>query len=124
MILKIILFIILIPIVIGFGTMIAQFVSMILMMIAVGIGGFMHHVFVGKKEHKWAAPAHIGVVQILIIQGFVYAVVANILGGALNWNWLLDIGSVLDKIFGVLLALDLLVLLALSTIHGYFEIIE
>src|SRR5947209_17875998 len=121
MILKIIFFVFLVPIVISLGTMFARLISMVLMMIAVGIGGTVHHIFAGKKEHKWTAPEYISLVQLLIIQGFVYAVVANILGSALNWHLLLSIGSGLDKVFGLLLLVDLLVLIILATRHGYFE---
>lgn len=121
--LKILLLIILVPFLISFGTTIAQFVSMIMMMLSVGLGSFVHRLFASKSKHQWEAPAYIGLMQLIIITGFVYAVSANVIGGTLNWHWLLSIGSWLDHIFGVLLILDMLVLIALSTIHGSFELL-
>ena len=122
--LKIVLLIILVPILIGFGIMIAQFVSMLLMIIAMGIGAFMHRLFAGKTTHKWEAPEYLGLAQLTIIMGFVYAVYANVIGGVLNWHWLISIGSALDHIFAVFLILDMLTLVVLATIHGSFELLS
>ena len=122
--LTIILLIILAPILIGLGTMFAQFISMILMMLSVGLGSLVHRLFAGKSKHKWEAPAYIPTAQLIIIMGFVYAVYANVIGGVFKWHWLLSIGSGLDHLFGVLLILDMVVLVALSTIHGSFEVFE
>lgn len=113
-----------VPLLISFGTAIAQIVSMVLMMLSVGLGTFVHRIFAGKPANQWQAPVFFGVAKTFIIVGFIYAVIANVIGGVFNWHWLLSIGSGLDHIFGVLLILDMLTLLVLSTIHGYFEILQ
>jgi len=115
---------IIIPLGIWIGTMIANLVSLILMFIAVAVGGFAHNLFKHKKEVKWQAPEYVGVVQYLIIYGLLISVYANVIGSSFNWTWLTGIGGVLQYVFISLLALDLLVLVILATIHGPFEIME
>jgi len=104
--------------------MIASFVSTLLMMASIFIGGSVHRIFRGKKEDNWNAPEWLGFVQVLIINGIIYGIIANIVGQTLNWGWLIAIGSILSSLFGMILVFDLLYLVVLSTIHGKFELME
>lgn len=124
--LKVLLIIfILIPFSIWLGTMIANLVSLFLMFAAVAIGGFIHNLFRGKKEKKWQAPTYISVIQYIIIYGLVFSVYANVLGQYISFlHFISTIGGVLQYIFISLLAIDVMTLIVLATIHGSFEIID
>lgn len=112
---------IIIPLSIYIGTLIANVASLILMAIAVGVGGLGHRVIKGKNELRWDPPEYLQVAQFLIIYGFILSVYANVFGGVLNWDWLIRIGTGLSALFGALLVVDLIVLMILATVHGPFD---
>lgn len=91
-------------------------------MISVGLGSLVHRLFKGKPEMQWDPPEWIGITQMLIIQGLIWGTIFGVLGGILGWHWLIGLGSFLKYIFGTLLGLDILVLIILGTIHGYFDV--
>ena len=104
--------------------MIATFVSVILMTVAIFIGGLAHSLFRGSKKEKWDAPEWLGLSQMLIIQGLCFGIIATVVGHSFNWGWLTVIGSFLTGISSVILGLDLLVLIIIASIYGKFDIAE
>jgi hypothetical protein len=120
--LKILLLVfIVIPFGIWLGTMIAQLLSTLMMVISVAIGSFIHSLFRGKTEHKWKPPEYLPAVQMIIIFGLILSVYATVIGGVFNWNWLLSIGLGLRAVSSTLLLIDLFTLMILATIHGHFD---
>jgi len=120
--LKILLLVfIVIPLGIWVGTMIAQLLSTVLMVVSVAIGGFIHRLFRGKNEHKWQPPEYLPVAQMIIIFGLILSVYATVIGSVFDWSWLLSIGIALRAIAGSLLLIDLFTLMVLATIHGHFD---
>ena len=113
---------ILIPFSIWIGTMIANLFSIILMIVAVTIGGFTHKLFRGKSVSQWQPPDYLQALQFIVIYGLIASVYASVIGGAFNWSWLLHIGIILRSVFAALLVIDLLALIVLSTIHGPFDL--
>ena len=106
---------ILIPISIWFGKMVATLASMLLMVVAIFIGGFAHSLFKGKSTSKWNPPLYLTAVQYLIIYGFIYSVYANVIGSTFSLEWLLSIGKSSRGIFSIILALDLVYITVLAT---------
>ncbi len=123
-ILFLILLFIIIPLTIGISTSIATYLSVILMNVSVFMGGSIHNLFNKKIKQKWHSPAWLSIIQILIIQGLIYGIIARIVGSSFNWSWLSTIGSAMTTFSISMLTLDLIILIILSTIHGKFEVLE
>lgn len=117
-----ILLFIFIPFSIWLSTMFSQFVSIFLIFISIGLGGLIHKAFKSAKEVKWESPSYLSVAQMLIIQGLIMSVIINIWGQSFDWAWVLSVSRVMKVVFSSLLALDLLILIILASIHGPFDV--
>jgi hypothetical protein len=118
-----ILFIV-IPFSLYLGVMIVSLLSVIVTLAAVSTGGFVNRMFKGKRDVKWVAPQYLQATQAIIISGLLISVYANVWGFYLRWHWLLSSGIILRSLFGTLLGLFALILIALATIHGQFELTD